>query len=80
MSFAATQIHLEIIIPNEDRERQILYDITHMRNLKYDTEPGSQTKSRLGVPLGVGREGLGVWDQQMQTIVCRVDRQQGPTV
>ena len=66
MSFAATQIHLEIIIPNEDRERQILYDITHMRNLQYDTnalihdtESDSQTKSRLGVPVGAGEGGTG---------------------
>ena len=28
----------------------------------------------------VGRDGLGVWDQQMQTITYRMDKQQGPTV
>ena len=28
---------------------------------------------------GQGREGLGVWNQQMQTIVYRIDKQQGPT-
>ena len=27
-----------------------------------------------------GREGLGERDQQMQTIICRMDKQQGPTV
>ena len=27
-----------------------------------------------------GREGLGVWDQQMQTSIYRMDKQQGPTV
>ena len=27
-----------------------------------------------------GREGLGVWDQQMQTIIYRMNKQQGPTV
>ena len=27
-----------------------------------------------------GREGLGVWDQQMQTIIYRIDKQQGSTV
>ena len=27
-----------------------------------------------------GREGLGVWDQQMQTLTARRDKQQGPTV
>ena len=26
------------------------------------------------------RDGLGVWDQQMQTIIYRMDKQQGPTV
>ena len=26
------------------------------------------------------REGLGVWDQQMQTIIHRIDKQQAPTV
>ena len=32
------------------------------------------------VAKGLGREGLGVWDQQMQTSVYRMDKQQGPTV
>ena len=27
-----------------------------------------------------GRDGLGVWDEQMQTIIYRMDKQQGPTV
>ena len=27
-----------------------------------------------------GEEGLGVQDQQMQTIICRMDKQQGPTL
>ena len=27
-----------------------------------------------------GREGLGAWDRQMQTITQRMDEQQGPTV
>ena len=29
---------------------------------------------------GQGNDRLGVWDQQMQTIVYRMDKQQGPTV
>ena len=40
MPFAAMGINLEIIILSEvksERERQIPYDITYMRNLKYDT-------------------------------------------
>ena len=27
-----------------------------------------------------GREGLGVWDQQMQTTIYRMEKQQGPIV
>ena len=27
-----------------------------------------------------GREGLGVWDWQMQTMIQRMDKQQGPSV
>ena len=27
-----------------------------------------------------GRDGLGVWDQQMQSSIYRMDKQQGPTV
>ena len=29
---------------------------------------------------GQGRDGLGVWGQQMQTIIYRMDKQQGPMV
>ena len=29
---------------------------------------------------GWGWDGLEVWDQQMQTIIYRMDKQQGPTV
>ena len=36
MSFAAQCIDLEIITLREKRERQILYDITYMWNLRYD--------------------------------------------
>ena len=28
----------------------------------------------------VGREKLGVWDQQIQTTIYKTDKQQGPTV
>ena len=34
MQFAATWMNLEIIILSDIRERQILYDITYMWNLK----------------------------------------------
>ena len=30
--------------------------------------------------VGWGRDGLGVWDQQMQTTIYRMDKQQGPNV
>ena len=29
---------------------------------------------------GQGRDGLGIWDQQMQTIIYKTDKQQGLTV
>ena len=73
-----------------ERERQIPYDITYLWNLKQDTnEHKYKTKTDsqiqrtdLWFPV-VGcmcvREGLGFWDQQMQTIVYRMDKQQGPT-
>ena len=34
MPFAATCMDLEIIILSEGKQRQILYDITYMQNLK----------------------------------------------
>ena len=38
MPFAATKMNQEIImLSKSDREKQIPYDITHMWNLKYDT-------------------------------------------
>ena len=27
-----------------------------------------------------GRDGLGVWDEQMQTIIYRMDKKQSPTI
>ena len=62
-------------------------DITYMRNLKYDTceliyETGSQTQKTLyghERGNGVGRDKLGVWDQEIQTTMYKVDKQQGPT-
>ena len=37
MPFAATLMQAEILILNEERERQIPYDIIYMWNLKYGT-------------------------------------------
>ena len=33
-----------------------------------------------GMDWEVGRHGLGGWDQQMQIIICRMNKQQDPTV
>ena len=64
------------------------HDITYMWNLKYDineliyeTETDSQTENRLVVAKGDEGQGRdGVWGQQMQTVMYRMDKQQGPTV
>ena len=37
ITFTATWMQLEIITLSEVRRRQILYDITYIRNLKYRT-------------------------------------------
>ena len=68
----------------------ISYDITYVQNLKYDTneliyktETDSQIqKTNLWLPKGEGegRDKLGVWDQQIQTTIYKIDKQQGPTV
>ena len=62
ISFAATQMDLEIIILSEVRQRQISYDITYMQNhindLIYRTKMDSQTQktnwSLKGKGLGEG--------------------------
>ena len=46
MPFAATWMQLEIIILREVKKRQIPYDTTYMRNLKYGTnEPTYETET-----------------------------------
>ena len=62
MPFAATRIDLEIIILNEV---SLLYDITYMWNLKYDTNELIYKRERFTVierRKEVGRDKLGVWD------------------
>ena len=61
-----------------------------MQNLKYDTneliyktETDSQTQKTNLVTKGErgwGKDKLGVWDQQIQTTICKINKQQGPTV
>ena len=40
----------------------------------------TDTENRLWLPKERGREGLGVWGQQMPTIKYRMDKKQGATV
>ena len=60
-----------------ESEKQILYNIIHMQNLKHlqDTNRHTDIENRLGNAKGVRRqrrEGLGVWGQQRQTGTYRV--------
>ena len=72
----------EIIIQmKSERERQILYCITYMCNLQYDTNKLTyQVETDLQTWWLQGRNGLGVWDWQMQTITYRMDKPKGLTV
>ena len=70
---------LEILILNEVRKRQIPYDMTYMWNLnKWYKQTYLQNRNRLTdvenklrVTKGerVGRDKLGVWDEQIHTII-----------
>ena len=58
-----------------------------MWNLKYDTNQHIyETKTDSQIQRtdlwegGEEREGIGVWDQERQTIIYRMDKEQGPTV
>ena len=50
---------------------------TYKRETELQTQEQTCGPKRAG---GGGREGLGVWDQQMQTTVYGKDKQQVPTV
>ena len=67
-------------------ERQTPYDITDTWNLKYDTdeltyetETDSQTEKTCGCQ-GVEEAWIRSLGLQMQAIIYRMDKQQGPTV
>ena len=72
MPFVAMLMKLKIIIPNEDRQKQMSYDITYRQNLKYDTneliyktEINSQAqKSNLWLlkGKGQGKDKLEIWN------------------
>ena len=83
--------NLEILTLSEvsHKENDMPQDIIYMWNLKYDTNQLSMKQThrhrdRLVVAKGEerwGRDGLRVWDQQMQVIIYnRMDKQQSPTV
>ena len=52
-------------------------------SMKQNTNRLTDTEDRPVVAKGEvrwGKEGLGTWDQQMQTSIYGMDKQQGPTV
>ena len=78
MPFTATWMDLENVIlsAGSQTEREVLYDIPYLWNLKrndtneltYKTERDSQTyKTNLWLP--GGRDGLGVWDGHAHTAI-----------
>ena len=89
MACCAISNHMGIMLSENVRERQILYAVTYMWNLKYNTnEPIYETetdsqreRTDLWLPRkrGWGNGGLRVWGWQMQSIIYRKDKQQGPT-
>ena len=60
-------------------ESKIRHKQTYLQNKNSLT--GMENKLVVAkMEVGWGREGLGVWDQQVQTIISRMDKQQGLTV
>ena len=88
MPFAATWMNLGIIIVSEVtsyREKQISHGITYMENLKrkwykwtylQNRKRLTDTENKVTVSKGErgGRDKLGVWNQQIQTIIYNIDR------
>ena len=65
-------------------KRQTSYGIAYMWHLKQDTNEviyKTDVENKLvTASVGVqGRDGLWVWDEQMQTIIYRIDKQ-GPAI
>ena len=94
MPFAATWMQLEMIILSEvvSQKEKDKYHITslirgiyNMAQMTLSTKQ-KRTHRHREQTCGCqgegewGREELGVWDKQMQTIIYRMDKQQGPTV
>ena len=75
MPFVTTWMDLEIIILSKvSQKKKEKYNSTYMWNLKYGPnklfyKTETDTENR-------GREGVGVWDQQMQTSIYRMDQQE----
>ena len=93
MPFAATWMDLKIIILCEGSQKE--KDKYHMISLicriynmiqmnLFTKQKDSQTqKTNLWLPKGKGGGGgdkLGVWDQQVQTTIYKIDKQHSPTV
>ena len=92
MLFAATRMNLEIIMLSKVSQKKkdkyhmipLICGIQNMAQANLSTKQkrthrhGEQTwgcqRERVW-----GKDGLGVWDQQMQTITYKLDKQQGPT-
>ena len=93
MSFAATKIQLEIIIPSEisQKQKDKYHMITPICGIQNTAQMNLSTQQRQthrhreqthGYKRGGpwGRDRLGVCAQQMQTITYRMDEERGPNV
>ena len=85
MPLATTWIDLEIIILSEINQRKTMYDITHMRNLKYftnefinKTEIDSWTQKTNQKENSKTERKSGIWDEQKDK--PHVKDKQDPTV
>ena len=73
-----------------DKGRQISYDITYMWNLKKwykwtylksrNRLTDIENKLMVTKEERWGRDKFGIWDQQIQTTIYKIDEQQGPTI